>query len=731
MSTAHPALESEQAYITAAYDLLHQGLVDAERSFEDFQPTHKVTAQAMKRALAILHASRGSGQLVFGRLDRTHEALYIGRRRVYNRDRDLKVIGWHAPAAAPFYQVSPSEPGDVLLKRVFTEQDQVLLSIVDEVVRESATSAVDPTLDSPVTDALLNELNRSRDGAMREVVSTIQAEQYAIIRSDLDQVVVVQGGPGTGKSVVGLHRAAWLTFNHPELQRGGILVVAPTTGFLNYVAGVLPSLDVADIDQVNIDSLYQGEGRPSGTEDLAVARVKGSAEMAGVLANALRQRVRPDNTDLELRFGVERVTIPSARLAELVEATARVPQAHNEGRDAFRDALASEALEVHAREQRDHRRQVRVNEAAIRRLTAFTNAVDRMWPSFSPEELLRSLYGTQTWLTTASDGILPGDERARLYRQAAPSVYDEPWTSADMACLDELAALLFGHQLTYGHLVVDEAQDLSPMVARMLARRCPSGSMTVLGDLGQATGAWIRDDWEELTTHLSTRTPKLLSLSIGYRVPRDVLDLAARQLVLTGASVPIPISIRDGMGAPTSHLAARSVPVTAMERARVCSSAGLTTAVIAPAHLRDELLALGGADVADAGGGDFSKSISVLTAEESKGLEFDAVVLVQPRAIASESPQGSRLLYVAMTRCTQLLEVVYDGALPEGFEDLGPTTLVTSQENASTTADHGDPGMPEEELVKAIGRLSAADLELVRTLIARLGTVNMGDLNDV
>lgn len=730
MSTAHPALESEQAYIAEAYDLLRQGLADSERSFEDFQPTHKVTAQAMQRALAILHASRGSGQLVFGRLDRPDESLYIGRRRVYDRERNLKVIGWHAPAAAPYYQVSRAEPHDVLLKRVFTEQDQVLHSIVDEIVRESAASAVDPGHDSPVTDALLNELNRTRDGAMREVVSTIQAEQFAIIRGARDEAIVVQGGPGTGKSVVGLHRAAWLTFNHPELQRGRILVVAPTPGFLNYVAGVLPSLDVADIDQVDVDSLYQGEVRPAASEDLDVARVKGSPEMAVVLAKALRQRVRPDTSDLELRFGVERVTVPSSRLAELIDATARTSSPHNEGRDAFRDALAAEVLEVHALEQRQNRRQVRVNEAAIRRLTTFTNAVDRMWPSFSPEEMLRSLYGTQTWLTAACDGILPGDERALLFRQSAESVYGEPWTSADMPCLDELAALLYGHQLTYGHLVVDEAQDLSPMVARMLARRCPSGSMTVLGDLGQATGAWIRDDWEELTTHLTDRTPTIRSLSIGYRVPREVLSLAAKQLAMVGSNVPVPTSIRAGLGAPTAHASTSSLHVAALNRAEALAAAGLTTALIVPDQLRGDIVALGGTNVADAGQGDFSKQISVLTAEESKGLEFDAVVLVEPLAIASESPQGSRLLYVAMTRCTQTLEVVYSDVLPSGFESLGPTANVVGVENASANGDAIVGVAPRAELLEAIERLTAEDAELVRTLIARLGNVDTGDFDD-
>lgn len=724
MTVTHPAFEQEAKYVEEAHALLERGFADREADFKQYSASSRATAQAMRRALAILRESRGHGQLVFGRIDREGQPTYIGRRRVYDAERNLRVIGWHAPAASVFYEATPEDTLGVELKRVFVERDQALEKIIDEIVAESAASIASGT-EPAWGDSLLQELERSRDGAMREVVATIQAEQYAIIRAPGDRPLVVQGGPGTGKSVVGLHRAAFLTFNSPELRAAGILVVAPSLAFLSYIAGVLPSLDATSVDQIDLDSLYGGDAVAGHLDGDIAERVKGGAAMAEVLRRALDQRIGQNVADLEFRLGIDRITLPASVVQSLLNEALSRDLPRNEARDVFRNLLSRRAADAHALEQRENRRAVRVNEATIRRLSSFTNVVDRLWPTFTPEELLRSLYGTQSWLVAAADGVLPVDERSSLYREPKQSIADEPWTRADLPCLDELSFLLNGPSITYGHIIIDEAQDLSPMFARALARRCPSGSMTVLGDLGQATGPWVRTSWGELTGHLSSRDAEERTLSIGYRVPRDVLELAAAQLVVAGADVPVPQSVRTGFGHPVI-VEAQNLATTGVERAASHAEAGLKVGVIVPDADVDNVMAAAGEQAGDGETGDLSKSITILSAVASKGLEFDVVVLVDPASIAGQSVHGARLLYVAMTRCTKSLEILHDGRLPDGFpmrssrpnSESMPPEPVNQPLVRESTAD---------DLMEQFNRLTEGDQDLVRSIVARLLSTSKDD----
>lgn len=732
-------LGAEQQYIDSAYHYLDKGLADAERSMSEFRPQHRSTAQAIQRALKILKESRGTGQLVFGRMRDGEDDLYIGRRRVHDDDRDPVVVSWHAPAATRFYEASPSDPLGLELKRNFTEQDRRLVRIIDEIVAATAADASDVSgLGAAVSDALLEELDRSRDGAMRDVVATIQAEQFDIIRSPLDRVVVVAGGPGTGKTVVGLHRAAWLAFNHENLRRDGILVVTPSTSFLTYVSGVLPSLDVTDVDQVELQRLYAGEADLNGEDDQEGSRVKGSAAMAQVLRNALEGRIGWSGGDLEVALGADRLRLGGDEVQQIVADVRARSLLHNDARDVFRDALARALVTLHREQQQEQGRPARANEATIRRLSAFVNAIDRIWPSFTPEELLRSLYGTQTWLTRAAEGVLTTDERARLYRAPADTLTDEPWTEADLYCLDEISALLSDDTVTYGHLVVDEAQDLSPMQARALQRRCPSGSMTVLGDLAQSTGHWVRDDWTELTDHLAMTPGEVKTLSIGYRVPADVLALAARQLSLADPRLTPPRSIRTGLGAPEIRRCdLGSLPEELASRVSTELAEGRTTAVLtADKRYAEVLHTLQSSDIiaGDGRDGDFSKDLTVVPRSGAKGLEFDSVILVEPAEIAIESLQPERALYVAMTRCTQSLQILHEHDLPRGFidADLTPSPDLVEQaaDDGLTASPVGGAAGPsaatvDEPLDDLVRRLSTADRNLVHDLVVRL--LDLGD----
>ncbi|NEA30121.1 ATP-binding domain-containing protein [Streptomyces sp. SID13031] len=709
MTIQHPEFAQEQQYVEHAYDLLDRGLAEAEQNIVNFEALHRSTAHALNRALAILQNSRGSGQLVFGRMDRDDDKLYIGRRRVYDEERNLVVVGWHAPAAAAFYEATPQDPGDLILKRVFIEQDRRLQRVVDEVVRESAHSIATSEGDATISDALLQELDRSRDGAMREVVATIQSEQYRVIRHQSDGVVVVQGGPGTGKTVVGLHRAAWLAFNRPDIRRLGMLVVAPSSTLLTYFSGVLPSLDVSDIDQMDLDSLYGGEARITATDPVETARVKGSAAMSVVLERALRQRIGWDEDELVLPLGADRIRIQGDEIRQIVDDVRGRDLPHNEARDVLRQAMSALAAKHHSEDQRLQNRPVRANEATIRRLSAFSNALDRMWPTFAPEEFIRSLYSTQSWLTTSADGVLTADERARLFRSALDG---EAWTRADLFCLDEISYLLNGEVMTYGHIVLDEAQDLSPMEARALARRCPSGSFTVLGDLAQATGVWVRDSWEELTQHLAVTDTSVNTLTIGYRVPAPALDLAARQLALISPDLRPPLSIRPGRSNPQFwQTSDEDLIGDALVLAKRYRDEGLTSALIVPDTLYDRLLAVAADDqikLGDGRDGDFALETTAVPASLCKGLEFDVVILVEPALIAAQSVQGARQLYVAMTRCTQQLDIIHSELLPPGLGDLSEIDEVEEIDASSPT------------LSELLALLAEEDLALVEGLVRRL-----------
>lgn len=725
-------ITQEQSFIDRAYVLLDKGLADGEQSMACYQPQHRSTARAIQRALEILRQSRGTGQLVFGKMAVNGESLYVGRQRVRDDERNPVVIGWHAPAARPFYEATVDEPGNVTLKRVFQEEDRRLVRVIEEINRETLARVVEGTAEPAISDALLAELDRSRDGAMRDVVATIQREQFAIIRHPLARSVIVQGGPGTGKTVVGLHRAAWLAFNHPELRERGVLVVAPSTTFLTYVSGVLPSLNVTDVDQVEIQALYAGEARASGHDDAETARVKGSAAMAVVLRRALNARVGWGDDDITLSLGADRIRIPAGQVRSLVADVRGRDLSHSDGRELLRTLLSALALELHRAEQAAQGRPVRVNEATIRRLSGFVNALDRMWPTFTPEEFLRTLYSTQTWLVEAADGVLTVDERARLYRPATASVASEPWTEEDLYCLDEVEAMLSRDAVTYGHIVVDEAQDLSPMQARGLRRRCPTGSFTMLGDLAQATGPWIRDSWDELVDHLGGDVD-VLTLSVGYRVPAPVLELATGQLSLFSPDMRTPVSIREGLGPPRMlAISEDNGADTVLAAIRDGLSDDRSVAVIVADHRYDEYQgALSGSldSLGDGRDADFSQPVTLLPASSAKGLEFDTIVLVEPADITAGNPQGARILYIAMTRCTQALTVIHADPLPVGFpnveapRDVSEAELSEADVIMAPEAETAD----DMDLAGLVARLTDSDRALVERIVLRLLDDEAGD----
>jgi DNA helicase IV len=506
---------------------------------------------------------------------------------------------------------------------------------------------------------------------MLDIVATIQAEQDEIIRAPLDHLLTVQGGPGTGKTAVGLHRAAFLLYNHPPLSRDGVLVLGPSRAFLRYIAQVLPSLGEEAVVQTTIADIAP-KAKVRLEEPMDVRRLKGDARMGELLRRALEGRRHPLEEDVTLRVRFARAALSSERVNELVASIAARPAPYKAGRLALRARLVSEA-------RRAFRSSARLGADEVwfeRELTAsdgFGALLDLLWPTVSPAGLVRDLLSSRVQLERFSAGLLDEAEWRLLLRGRGDNVSSTAWSRDDLALLDEAGFLVAGRTRTYGHVVVDEAQDLTPMQFRMIARRAPSGSITVLGDLAQATGPWTYADWDEVRTHLpAAGQPRHDELTLGYRAPGRVLDYASRLLPEAAPGIGPTSSIRPGRAEPTVRAVAEGdLGTAALAEARALAAGHALVAVVAPEELVPALArqAQRDPDVGLLERNAMTRPVTLVPAPAAKGLEFDAVVVVEPAAIAGEDRRGLRLLYVAMTRPIQHLSVVHARPLPHALDD--------------------------------------------------------------
>jgi DNA helicase IV len=460
---------------------------------------------------------------------------------------------------------------------------------------------------------------------------------------------------------VGLHRAAYLLYTYPDrLRRSGVLVVGPNTAFLHYIAQVLPSLGEGGITQSTVGGLLKRTPRASEPAELAV--LKGEARMADVLRRAVLSHVAKPDDDVVAVVGTKRYRVGGHHLRRYVDDARR---SLNSG---LRWSTARERLRTRVAE--DVRRQredaggapTDAETARVARSPAVKEWVDAIWPDLDAAALLARLYDEPSFLERCSRTAMTDAERGALYRPAPRSVKSIKWTPADVVLLDELDALLEGNE-TFVHAVVDEAQDLSAMQCRAVARRCPLGSLTVLGDLAQATTPWAPGSWEATLGHLG-HDAVVRPLTAGYRVPGEVLELANRLLPHIAADVPPATSVRPGEGAlgfaPRPALADEVRSCLAVE-----GSIGVIVPDAAAATVLRELRAAGvDAHEVDE---DADARVSIVPASAAKGLEYDSVVLVEPAAIVEQEPSrvdGLRRLYVVLTRAVSRLRIVHAEALP-------------------------------------------------------------------
>lgn len=615
--------------------------------------------------------------LCFGRIDRQGDAgqrperhdpmtWYIGRRHVEDEQGNPLVTDWRTPVAVAFYRATVADTMDLKLRRRFLTEGRQLVDIFDEDLAHPG--AVDAG--AYVPDPLLAEVARSRSGEMRDIVATIAAEQDVIIRAPLESCVIVQGGPGTGKTAVGLHRAAFLLYQNREvLERQRLLIVGPNRIFLRYISQVLPSLGEEASVQLTIEGLAGVRYRQGEEDTTAAARLKGDRRMAEVVQRATFDGVTVPAADTRIQTSFGPVVLDAGAVSAVVTQTRGRSKRYSDGRHIVREQLVRLAWATHvARETADVTQQ-EVFEADVRSSQTFKRLLDKSWPTVTAAGVVRRLYSNRLARARATSGILDDAEAGLLARTVPSRAADQTWSRADLALLDEVETLISGVRQTYGHVVVDEAQDLSAMEFRMVTRRSPKRSMTVLGDLAQATSPGAQTDWQQAASSLEVERVSVEELTIGYRVPEPVMAFANRLLPYAAPGLRPPSSVRQA-GSPPRITAAqpdRLAAVAAREVAEVAGQWSLT-GVVAPDSLRvplgEALKHEGVAFVDGTVAAAIGDHVTLLPPASAKGLEFDAVVVVEPARIVAEADGNLRLLYVVLTRAVQHLSVVHADPLP-------------------------------------------------------------------
>jgi len=586
------------------------------------------------------------------------EHFHVGRRHVHDSHGTPVVIDWRAPVSRPFYRASQADPMGLDRRRRFGFAGGELTAFEDETFGHGAQAAGPSRI-------LIDEIERPRSGPMRDIVATIQPEQDDIVRAAVEQTVCVQGAPGTGKTAVGLHRVAYLLYAYAQrLGRGGVLVVGPNKAFLAYIANVLPALGELDVAQQSIADLT-ARVPVRGTDTDRAAQVKGDARMARVLANALWAQLREPAEAIVLSRGSRRWRVPAYEIAELATELRARGVRYGTGRDMLSHRIAHVILTrmEAAGETCDDR-----THESVRRSQPVQAAVAQMWPKADPIRLVFGLLSDAGLLARAADGALDEDEQAAIAWTSPPrGPGSARWSAADAVLIDE-AADLIERTPSLAHIVIDEAQDLSPMQCRAVGRRCATGSATVLGDIAQGTTPWATSNWPQLLEHLGKPAADLRVLDTGYRVPRQILDFASRLLSHIAPGLTPASSVRQDPGALIVKELGTAEMTAAL--AAACADAlerpGSAAVIAADDQIPALAAALAAAAVPHAilEGAATGDQVTLVPVTMAKGLEFDQVIVYEPTQIAAAEARGLHRLYVALTRAVSRLTVLHAEALP-------------------------------------------------------------------
>ncbi|WP_346777230.1 AAA family ATPase [Streptomyces sp. HNM0575] len=668
---ARNPLDGERAHLAASRAALRAMRADAEALDISDVTANWVNAETLRADLEARIdslADLAHAPLFFGRLDYvTDKSFYIGRRHVHDTDGDPMVIDWRAPVSQPFYRASKKDPQDVAMRRRFGYAGGELTAYEDE-------DLTDPAGAGTASRLLQAEIERPRVGPMRDIVATIQPEQDEIVRAGIEGSLCVQGAPGTGKTAVGLHRVAYLLYTHRErLARTGTLVVGPNSSFLHYIEQVLPALGEMSVRQATVTDLVAHV--PVRGEDVAAAAgVKGDARMAKVLRRAVRSGVSMPQEPCVVVRGSRRWRVPAYELTELIEELLNRDIRYGAAREALPQRIAHAVLV--RMEQAGEAPDDRVQDAVARN-AAVKAVVKACWPAVDPAKLVLRLLSDAEFLAEQAEGILTEEEQqAVLWAKPARGVRSAPWSEADAVLVDEVNDLV-SRTSSLGHVVLDEAQDLSPMQYRAVGRRCSTGSVTVLGDIAQGTTPWATASWEEALRHLGKPAAAVEELTLGFRVPRQVIAYASRLLPEIAPLLREATSIRESPG----DFSVRACPQGELDAAVVeaCRAAlrregsvGLIAAESRTPALARALEAAGLPHLAPGTETSEGSRLTLVPATLAKGLEYDHVVLDEPAAITAAEPDlrtGLRRLYVCLTRAVSGLAVLHSAPLPDALAE--------------------------------------------------------------
>ncbi|BCJ52905.1 DNA helicase [Actinoplanes sp. NBRC 14428] len=617
--------------------------------------------RTLSRRVAEL-ADDPSTPLFFGKLAIEEAAYHIGRRHVTDDAGEPMVLDWRAPLSQSFYRASVRDPQGVSTRRRFGFVRGELTSFEDEHLdrgEELGTSS----------QILTAEIERPRVGPMRDIVATIQPEQDELVRAELDQSICVQGAPGTGKTAVGLHRAAYLLYVHRErLRRSGVLIVGPNTAFLSYISAVLPALGEVEVQQSTVDELIARVPVKGRDTDAAVL-LKHDVRMAAVIRRAVWDRLVKPTEPIMVSDGSYRWRIDAEPLRRIVDEARREGLPYTVGRDR----VLARVVGLLQR-QSEYRTGNSPSEGWLRRMAKVAPVrefLDRAWPALTPEAVVVSLLTDAELLARSAEGVLSAGEQAALLWEKAPkSVKSARFSAADLLLLDEAAGVL-ERESSFGHVVVDEAQDLSPMQARAIARRSEHGSITLLGDLAQGTAPWAAAHWKDTLAHLGKPDAAVVPLTVGFRVPAAVVALANRLLPALGVDVPEAVSLRrDGDLAIVALADAAEVDAATLVEVTAALEHEGSVAVIAADPAVERLrrhLAAAGLEAATPDDVDSGARVTVVPATIVKGLEYDHVIVVEPAEIVAAEPRGLHRLYVVLTRAVSRLSVIHSAPLPEAL----------------------------------------------------------------
>ena len=656
----HPDLPYEQAYFDRALALRDRQQADLAQA--PSMAANPRAAVELRKRVSRLGLVDPDEAIAFGRIEAHDDRWYIGKGAIWDDDNDLVVVNWQAPIAAPFYTATPEDPEGLDARRLYRCSGNQIREIEDLMFREVSDAIASGRPPGPVlSDALLESLGAARAGQLGDIVATIQAAQYEVISRPLDQLLVVQGGPGTGKTVVGLHRVSWLLFNRrTRLEARDVLVVGPNPAFVGYISSVLPSLGDEAVVQLPMQALGP-RVRIGRVDPPELRRLKGDRRVLRLILRGLRNRQRVEAVPVPLTVDGQAVELDGRRIATRARQLAGRP--HNEGYRMLRAFLVAEATAALTRGPLPAVPTLRGE--AVRDID---NYLDRVWPSLTPQTFLVELCSSRRQLLAAGAGTLSEAELDMLALPTGTQVTSWSWSVDDVPLLDAADALLNGVAATYEHIVVDEAQDLSPLQLESIRRRSRAGSITVLGDLAQGTAPWAHSSWDLIVQALRHErvTAETVELEYGYRLPAEVHEVAMRLLPEAAPGMSCPQALRSSGHEIAAVQAAPADLVGAVVDAVHDLAADGIVGVITAASARPAVVA-----ALDAAGVAWSSELRpsaapvvVLGPDETKGLEFDSVVVVEPAAIVSETDHGLRSLFVALTRCTNRLTLVHARPLP-------------------------------------------------------------------